>query len=61
MSNAEWDDDIFEDDDGGDLATLDDAKHPRKPRLDIRRKLEDRMALQRLREEIGDLDLSWMD
>lgn len=60
-STAQWDDDIFDEDDSVDVSTLDDPKLSRKQRLDIRRKLEDRMELKRLRDEISDLDTSWLD
>jgi hypothetical protein len=63
MSNsAEWDDEIVEaDEDSPDLNKLDDPQLTRKQKLDIRRKLEDRMEQKRLRAEIDDLDLSWLD
>lgn len=62
MSNsAEWDDEILEEDDNADLSKLDDPQLTRKQKLDIRRKLEDRMEMKRLRAEIEDLDLSWLD
>lgn len=60
-STADWDDDVFEDEDTTDISSLDDPKLSRKQRLDIRRKLEDRMELKRLRDEISDLDTSWLD
>ncbi|MEE2729965.1 PA3496 family putative envelope integrity protein [Ketobacter sp.] len=64
MSNpatSDWDDDLFEDDDSSSVSNLDDSQSSRKQKLDIRRKLEDRMEMKRLRAEIDDLDLSWLD
>jgi len=63
MSNsADWDDDTFEDDDNTDVsARVDDSHLTRKQKLDIRRKLEDRMEQKRLQAEIDDLDMSWLD
>ncbi len=60
-TTTDWDDDIFEDDDSVDLSNLDHAQLSRKQKLDIRRKLEDRMELKRLRSQIDDLDMSWLD
>ncbi|RLU02380.1 MAG: hypothetical protein D9N11_09540 [Ketobacter sp.] len=63
MSNSatsDWDDDIFEEDDSS-VSNLDEPQLSRKQKLDIRRKLEDRMEMKRLRAEIDDLDMSWLD
>ena len=59
-ATTDWDDDVFEEDDSS-VTNLDDAQLTRKQKLDIRRKLEDRMELKRLRAEIDDLDMSWLD
>jgi hypothetical protein len=63
MSNSatsDWDEDIFEEDDSA-VSNLDEPQLSRKQKLDIRRKLEDRMEMKRLRAEIDDLDMSWLD
>lgn len=60
-STADWDDDTFEDEESEDVAVLDDPKLSKKQRLDIRRKLEDRMEMKRLKNEIGELDSYWLD
>ncbi|AUM13502.1 PA3496 family putative envelope integrity protein [Ketobacter alkanivorans] len=60
-STADWDDDTFEEEDSVDVSTLDDPKLSRKQRLDIRRKLEDRMEMKRLQSEIAELDSYWLD
>ncbi|MAR91731.1 MAG: hypothetical protein SV765_16870 [Pseudomonadota bacterium] len=60
-ATAEWDDNLLDDEDVFDLGPLDTAKSGRQQQLDIRRKLEDRMELKRLREQISDLDTSWLD
>lgn len=59
-ATTDWDDDIFEDDSVEDT-TLDDVQLTRKQKLDIRSKLEDRMEMKRLRSQIDDLDMSWLD
>ena len=59
-ATTDWDDDIFEDD-SVEATTLDDVQLTRKQKLDIRRKLEDRMEMKRLRSQIDDLDMSWLD
>ena len=59
-ATTDWDDDIFEDD-SVEYTTLDDVQLTRKQKLDIRRKLEDRMEMKRLRSQIDDLDMSWLD
>ena len=59
-ATTDWDDDIFEDDSVEDT-TLDDVQLTHKQKLDIRRKLEDRMEMKRLRSQIDDLDMSWLD
>jgi len=60
-ATTDWDDDIFEDDSVEDSTTLVDVPLTRKQKLDIRRKLEDRMEMKRLRSQIDDLDMSWLD
>ena len=63
MSNSattDWDDDVFEEDDS-EVSKIEDPQLSRKQKLDIRRKLEDRMEMKRLRAEIDDLDMSWLD
>ena len=63
MSNSatsDWDEDIFEEDDSA-VSNLDEPQLSRKQKLDIRRKLEDRMEMKRLRAEIDELDMSWLD
>jgi|GEM_PF-1328976 len=60
-STADWDDDTFEEEESVDVSTLDDPKLSRKQRLDIRRKLEDRMEMKRLQSEIAELDSYWLD
>lgn len=60
-ATTDWDDDIFEDDSVEDSTTLVDVPLTRKQKLDIRRKLEDRMEMKRLRSQIDDLDTSWLD
>ena len=65
MSNSattiDWEEDLFDDADSLGSRDSDDPVMTRKQRLDIRRKLEDRMEMKRLREELGDLDESWLD
>jgi hypothetical protein len=60
-STANWDDDVFDTDNSEETVNMDDPKLSRKQRLDIRRKLEDRMEMKRLRDEIGELDEYWFD
>lgn len=60
-TTIDWEEDLFDDADSVDSRDSDDAVVTRKQRLDIRRKLEDRMERKRLREELGDLDDSWLD
>ena len=60
-ATTDWDDDIFEDDSVEDSTTLVDVPLTRKQKLDIRRKLEDRMEMKRRRSQIDDLDMSWLD
>ena len=60
-ATTDWDDDIFEDDSVEYSTTLVDVPLTRKQKLDIRRKLEDRMEMKRLRSQIDDLDMSWLD
>jgi len=58
-SHIEWDDEP--EDDNDTLTTSSNDNLSRKQRLEVRRKLEDRMEMKRLREEIGDLEELWLD
>ena len=58
-SHTDWDDD-HEDEDAISSHSSENNL-TRKQRLDVRRKLEDRMEMKRLRQEIGDLDDLWLD
>lgn len=61
-TDTDWEDDDLDDtSDSFDTVTIADPKLSRKDRLDIRRKLEDRMELKRLRQETDYFDESEMD
>ena len=62
--DGEWDFSDFEDDDGFESipgVEPDNGKKSKKTKLDIRRKLEDRLERRRLEEQIGALDDDWFD
>lgn len=61
-SDGDWDFAEFEDADGFEsIPNLDSdkGKNGKKNKLDIRRKLEDRLERKRLEREIGELDDDW--
>ena len=63
-SEGEWDFNDFEDGDSYEAIPsldADKSKNSKKNRLDIRRKLEDRLERKRLEDQIGTLDDDWFD
>ncbi len=60
-TDSDWDADSFEDDDNLDTAVAESVPLSRKERLDIRRKLEDRLEQKRLQKCIDYFDESWID
>lgn len=62
-SEGEWDFSDFEEAEGFEaIPSLEsDKKSSKKNKLDIRRKLEDRLERKRLEDQIGALDDDWFD
>ena len=61
---SEWDFSDFEEEEGFEAIPnldSDNGKKSKKSKLDIRRKLEDRLERRRLEEQIGNLDDDWFD
>lgn len=63
-SEGEWDFSDFEESESFEAIPQLDAdkgKNAKKNKLDIRRKLEDRLERKRLEDEIGSLDDDWFN
>lgn len=63
-SEGDWDFSEFEESEGFEaIPNLepDKGKSSKKSKLDIRRKLEDRLERKRLEDQIGSIDDDWFD